>query len=136
MIYVISILSCSYPQNKLVNGEVEVDKLFVLTTVSPITSIVENIGGTRINLVGIIPEGVNSHTFEPSPSVAKIITKADLIILNGLFLEEPFLQMAQANAKPNAVILQLGDKVISDEDWIFDFSFPKESSKPNPHPRH
>ena len=128
-----SILSCSSPQNRLVEGDVEVDKLFVLTTVSPITSIVENIGGSRINLVGIIPEGVNSHTFEPSPSVAKVIAKADLIILNGLFLEVPFLKMAQANAKPNAVILRLGDQVINVEDWIFDFSFPKENSKPNPH---
>ena len=41
--------------------------------------------------------------------------------------------MAQANAKPNAVILRLGDKVISVEEWIFDFSFPKENLKPNPH---
>jgi len=61
----------------------------VVTTVSPITSIVENIGGTRILLDGIVPEGVNSHTFAPAPSVAKSIAEADLIVLNGLQLEEP-----------------------------------------------
>ena len=37
------------------------EKLRVVTTVSPITSIVENIGGNRIQLEGVVPEGVNSH---------------------------------------------------------------------------
>ena len=67
------------------------DTLEVVSTVSPITSIVENIGGTRIRLRGVVPEGVNSHSFEPAPSVAAILSNADLVFLNGLFLEEPTL---------------------------------------------
>ena len=78
--------------------------LRVVTTVSPITSLVENIGGTKISLVGIVPEGVNSHTFEPAPSTAKIIAEADLIVLNGLFLEEPSLEMARVNKTDKAII--------------------------------
>jgi ABC-type Zn uptake system ZnuABC Zn-binding protein ZnuA len=108
-------------------------RLKVVTTVSPITSIVENIGGTRISLEGIIPEGVNSHTYEPAPSVARLIAGADLIVLNGLFLEEPTLELAQANKKPGAVILLLGEKTISREEWAFDFSFPQSEGRPNPH---
>jgi len=105
----------------------------VVTTVSPITSIVENIGGKRIILEGVVPEGVNSHTFAPAPSVARSIADADLIILNGLQLEEPTLEMARANKKPDAVILALGDQAISPEDWQFDFSFPESAGQPNPH---
>ena len=108
-------------------------RLRVVTTVSPITSIVENIGGTRIDLEGVVPEGVNSHTFEPAPSVATLLSQADLIILNGLFLEEPTLEMARANMKSGAVILSLGDGTISREDWMFDFSFPESDGHPNPH---
>ena len=108
-------------------------KLKVVSTVSPITSITENIGGTRIRLEGIVPEGVNSHTFEPAPSVARTIAEADLIILNGLFLEEPTLDMARANKSPAAVILQLGDRTVSREEWQFDFSFPESEGRPNPH---
>ncbi|HCP23758.1 MAG TPA: zinc ABC transporter substrate-binding protein, partial [Dehalococcoidia bacterium] len=52
-------------------------RLRVVTTVSPITSIVENIGGLRIKLEGVVPEGVNSHTFEPNPSLAKLMAEAD-----------------------------------------------------------
>lgn len=105
----------------------------VVTTVSPITSIVENIGGTKIFLEGVVPEGVNSHTFAPAPSVAKAIADADLIILNGLQLEEPTLEMARANKRPDAVILSLGDNAISREDWRFDFTFPESNGQPNPH---
>ena len=105
----------------------------VVTTVSPITSIVENIGGTKIILDGVVPEGVNSHTFAPAPSVARAIAEADLIVLNGLRLEEPTLEMAQANKRQEAVILSLGDQAISREDWRFDFTFPEANGQPNPH---
>ena len=108
-------------------------KLKVVSTVSPITSLAENIGGTRIDLEGIVPEGVNSHTFEPAPSVAAVLSGADLFIANGLFLEEPSIEMARANKKAGAVIVTLGDKAVSREEWVFDFSFPEAEGHPNPH---
>ena len=108
-------------------------RLRVVTTVSPITSIVENIGGTRIRLEGVVPEGVNSHTFEPTPSMAKLMADADLIIINGLFLEEPTLALAEANKKAEAVIFSLGDLSVTPDEWQFDFTFPESAGHPNPH---
>ena len=107
--------------------------LNVVATVSPITSIVENIGGDRIRLQGLVPEGVNSHTFEPAPSVAALLAGADLIFLNGLFLEEPTLEMAQANLKPGAAIISLGEQTVTPEQYRYDFSFPESGGHPNPH---
>ena len=115
------------------SDEEESAKLKVVTTVAPITSIVENIGGDRIQLEGVVPEGVNSHIFEPQPSLAKLMTDADLIIANGLFLEEPTLQLAEANKRDDTPILLLGDQAISREQWQFDFSFPESQGHPNPH---
>lgn len=109
------------------------EKLRVVTTVSPITSLAENIGGSRIRLEGVVPEGTNSHTFSPAPSVAVTLTEADLFIANGLFLEEPTIEMAEANLKDGAVTLTLGDKAISEDEWVFDFSFPESDGHPNPH---
>lgn len=109
------------------------EKVTVVTTVSPITSLVENIGGTKIDLQGLIPEGVNSHTYEPPVSDARALSRADLIILNGLKLEEPTLELAQANKKKDAVILLLGDTAIAPEEYKYDFSFPESGGKPNPH---
>ena len=111
----------------------EARKINVVTTVAPITSIVENIAGDKVRVTGIIPEGINSHTFEPVPTDIKIVAAADLLILNGLELEIPTLKLAKANMKQSALILLLGDKTLTEQDYIYDFSFPKSHGHPNPH---
>jgi len=111
----------------------EARKINVVTTVAPITSIVENIAGDKVRVTGIIPEGINSHTFEPVPTDIKIVAAADLLILNGLELEIPTLKLAKANMKQSALILLLGDKTLTEKDYIYDFSFPKSHGHPNPH---
>jgi ABC-type Zn uptake system ZnuABC Zn-binding protein ZnuA len=108
-------------------------KLKVVTTVAPISSIVRNIGGTRIDLHGIVPDGTNSHTFEPAPSDARILAEADVIFVNGLALEEPTLKLAEANLRQGSQIVSLGEQTIDPTQWVFDFSFPQDKGKPNPH---
>lgn len=108
-------------------------KLKVVTTVAPITNIVKNIGGDRIDLHGIVPEGTDSHTFEPAPSDIKYLAQADLLIFNGLTLEVPTEALANANKKKTAKVLKLGDNTIGKKEWVFDFSFPESEGNPNPH---
>ncbi len=108
-------------------------KLLVATTVAPITSIAANIGGDRIDIEGIVPEGTNSHTFEPEPQVAELLSTADIVLVNGLQLEEPTKDLAESNMKDGATLVEVGDEVLPPEDYIFDFSFPEEDGKPNPH---
>ncbi len=108
-------------------------KLNVVTTVAPISSIVRNIGGTRIDLYGIVPDGTNSHTFEPAPSDARILSQADIVFVNGLDLELPTMELAAANLREGAEIVSLGEQTISQDEWVFDFSFPEEEGSPNPH---
>jgi ABC-type Zn uptake system ZnuABC Zn-binding protein ZnuA len=105
----------------------------VATTVAPITSIVANIGGDRLEITGIVPEGTNSHTFEPRPSVAELLGRADVVYLNGLVLEEPTRQLAEANLRDGAEIVELGTLAIDEDEYLYDFSFPEEEGKPNPH---
>jgi ABC-type Zn uptake system ZnuABC Zn-binding protein ZnuA len=106
----------------------------VATTVAPITSIVANIAaGTPTTIEGIVPEGTNSHTYEPPPSVAAVLSDADVVFINGLVLEEPTRELASANKKDDGVICELGTAVLPESDYIYDFSFPREGGKPNPH---
>lgn len=109
------------------------DRPLIATTVSPITSIAASIAGDRARIEGIVPEGTNSHTFEPSPQVAKLLSTADLILVNGLKLEDPTLKLAESNKKASTEIVELGTTVLPESDYIYDFSFPKEEGKPNPH---
>jgi ABC-type Zn uptake system ZnuABC Zn-binding protein ZnuA len=109
------------------------DQLQVGTTVAPITSIVANIGGDRVKITGIVPEGTNSHTFEPKPSVAELLSQIDVLYVNGLKLEEPTKELAEENLKDGAQIVELGTKSIPESEYAYDFSFPKSGGKPNPH---
>lgn len=111
----------------------ESGKVLVATTVSPITSIVSRVGGDCVEIRGIVPEGTNSHTFEPAPSVAALLSDADVVFINGLKLEDPTLAMAEANMRDDAELIELGTIALPEEDYIFDFSFPEEEGKPNPH---
>lgn len=104
-----------------------------MATVSPITNIVENVGGNLIEITGLVPEGVNSHSFEPAPSDAKVLAAADILFMNGLHLEEPTKELAVANLPEGAQIVELGDRTITRAEWIFDFSFPVNEGDPNPH---
>lgn len=109
------------------------DKPFISTTVAPITSIVTMIvGDIGPDVAGIVPEGTNSHTFEPAPSVAEQLVKSDVVFLNGLMLEEPTSELARANTI-GGVICEIGTAVLPESAWAYDFSFPKEGGKPNPH---
>lgn len=57
--------------------------LRVVTTVAPITSIAATIAGDRAKIDGLVPEGTNSHTFEPPPSAARVLSEADLYSSTG-----------------------------------------------------
>lgn len=112
----------------------EGETLKVVTSVSPLTSMAGLLAsGTGVEVVGVVPEGTNSHTFEPPPSVAKDLAEADLVVVNGLGLEDPIIEMAQANMKEGAVLCEVGTAVILRSEWVYDFSFPQEAGRPNPH---
>jgi ABC-type Zn uptake system ZnuABC Zn-binding protein ZnuA len=109
------------------------DRLTIATTVAPLTSIVAGIVGDRAAITGIVPEGTNSHTFEPRPSVAELLAGVDVVYLNGLDLEVPTRELARANLSDGAEIVELGAITIPEEEYLYDFSFPVEEGKPNPH---
>ena len=108
-------------------------KLNVVTTVSPLTSIVSSVAGDLVEVRGLVPEGTNSHTFEPPPSAARTLARADVVFVNGLKLEDPTQEMAAGNLKAGAEIVALGDRTIRPDQYLYDFSFPREGGRPNPH---
>lgn len=115
------------------DGPRDGERLQIVTTVAPITSIIANIAGDRADVVGVIPEGTNSHTYEPKPSVAKQMSSADIVFVNGLKLEDPTKEIAESNLPGGSEIIEVGTLTISPDEYIYDFSFPRDGGKPNPH---
>jgi ABC-type Zn uptake system ZnuABC Zn-binding protein ZnuA len=105
----------------------------IVTTVAPVTSIVAAVAGDRAEITGLVPEGTNSHTFEPPPSAAGALARADLVFINGLRLEEPTKDLAETVQREDAELVELGPLSIDESRWAYDFSFPREEGKPNPH---
>ena len=121
-------------QNCAVGAPVEGRAPRIVATVAPITSLVAQVvGNVGADIVGLVPEGTNSHTFEPPPSAAAVLEQADVVFMNGLVLEEPTKDLAQSNVGAATVLCELGTFVLPESEWLYDFSFPKEGGKPNPH---
>jgi ABC-type Zn uptake system ZnuABC Zn-binding protein ZnuA len=118
----------------LAGAPVEGRELRIVTTVAPVTSLVAGVvGDSGADIQGVVPEGTNSHTFEPPPSAAKVLEQADVIFINGLVLEEPTKDLAKANINGSTVICEIGTAILPESEWMYDFSFPEEGGKPNPH---
>src|SRR5258708_27092424 len=99
-------------------------KLKVVTTVAPHADLIREIAGDRVDLVQLIPDGTDSHTFEPRPSDAAVLHSAHLIVLNGLHLQAPTQRMAHANKLPDNPSPLLGGAHIAAADHFFAFPFP------------
>ena len=124
--------ACGDDDDDAATPAAEDDRLVVVTTVSPITSIAADVIGDLADIRGVVPEGTNSHTFEPTPSVSEVLEGADVVFANGLQLEEPTLALAR-DVAGDATIVELGDLIVSPDEYLYDFSFPEEEGKPNPH---
>lgn len=131
-----ALAACGSDESSETSGSTKPDspaQIQVVTTVAPITSIAANVIGDCAEITGIVPEGTNSHTFEPPPSAAEVLSSADVVFINGLQLEEPTKELAAANVDDGVPIVELGDETISPEQYKYDFSFPESGGKPNPH---
>ena len=63
------------------------DKLKVCTSFYVVCDFVKKVGGDKIEVVNIIPAGVEPHDFEPSPKDLVTLSKADVLFCNGLGME-------------------------------------------------
>jgi ABC-type Zn uptake system ZnuABC Zn-binding protein ZnuA len=63
-------------------------RLQVDATTSILTDVVTQVGGEHINVITLIPEDIDPHSFEPTPQDRAALENADLIFSNGLDLEE------------------------------------------------
>ncbi len=91
----------------------ENDKLRVVATTTYIYDMIKTIGGEHIEIVALMEAGVDPHDFQPRQSDTGRIQNADLVVVNGLNLEE---RMGEVLSQMNEdKLLVLGDYVPSDK---------------------
>jgi manganese/zinc/iron transport system substrate-binding protein len=88
-------------------GDLSQRKIKVTTTVGMIKDIVLNVGGERVEAVGLMGPGVDPHLYKPSASDVQKLENADVIFYGGLELEgrmtDTFVRIARSG-KPTVAV--------------------------------
>jgi len=71
----------------VVPGLVHAEKLTVVTTLFPLYDWAKILGGEQAEVSLVLPPGVESHSFEPKPQDVVRISKADLFVYTGEYME-------------------------------------------------
>ena len=87
--------------------------LKVAASTSLIADVARAVGGDLVEVTAIIPPGADSHSYTPSPRDVVAIADADVVLVNGLELEESLLPVIEENASVEPVIVSLGVRIVS-----------------------
>jgi ABC-type Zn uptake system ZnuABC Zn-binding protein ZnuA len=92
------------PPSSAVGGET-VD---VVATTTIFADMVRQVGGDRVRVESLVPKGGEVHTFDPTPSDVRRVTDADLVVRNGLGLDD-WLAKLVADAGTDAPVVALAE---------------------------
>ncbi|MFT6270936.1 MAG: zinc/manganese transport system substrate-binding protein, partial [Alphaproteobacteria bacterium] len=59
----------------------------VVTSFSILEDLVNTLGGEHVVVANLVDRNQDAHTYQPKPSDAVAIAKADLVVFNGLAFE-------------------------------------------------
>jgi ABC-type Zn uptake system ZnuABC Zn-binding protein ZnuA len=62
--------------------------LRVVATTTQLADLAANVGGDRVRVTSLLKPGIDAHDYEPSPADIDAIAHADLLVQNGVGLEE------------------------------------------------
>jgi ABC-type Zn uptake system ZnuABC Zn-binding protein ZnuA len=91
----------------------------VIATTSVFADLAQLALGNNVAIETIIPAGVDVHTFEPSPADAQKLAGADLIVMNGLGLDEWALSLLEAAGKSEEDVLELAEGIDESNAWVY-----------------
>ena len=90
-------------------------RLKVVASTTLVGDVVEQIGGDLIELTVLFPPGADPHTFEPRPQDIAALSDAQVVVINGMDLEEALEPALEANVKGTLVHASEGIEVLAFE---------------------
>ncbi|MCL6473319.1 MAG: metal ABC transporter substrate-binding protein [Firmicutes bacterium] len=92
-------------------SEKEIGKLKVVTTFAPLYSFAVNVAGDAAVVENLVPIGASIHSFQAKPSDIKKIARADVLIINGVGLEEFLDDIVRGAANPGLTIVDTSKSI-------------------------
>lgn len=98
------------------------DRPTVVATTGLLADVVTEATGGAVEVVALIPDGADVHTFAPSARQVAELTEADLVVAAGLGLEEGLIDPLATASEAGGTVLSLGDQleVGDDPHWFTD----------------
>ena len=112
------------------NKEINDKSPLVVTTSAITADLARKIGGDFINVQLLVPNGYDSHTYEPKPSEIALLTDADLIVLPDLALNGSISGLIGLSGGKER-ILDLNSAGLERNDFIYSETGNKSSYNPH-----
>jgi len=80
------------------------EPLKVVASFSIIGDFAQNVGGDRIALTTLVGPDGDAHVYEPKPADAMAMSKADIVLVNGLHFEGFLQRLVEASATKASVV--------------------------------
>ncbi len=84
-------------------------ELTAVVSVAPLADFARGVGGDRIEVVMLVGPGVSPHTFEPTPRQLKALSRAAVLVLNGVGLEPWAHDMVAAAQNPRLRVVHTAE---------------------------
>ena len=95
-------------------------RLAVVATTMPLQDFAREVGGERVHVVGILGPDSEPHEYEPTPSDADAVSRAEVVVQNGAGLDDWLGDLlAQAGSEAQRVDASEGIELLPTEDEGF-----------------
>jgi ABC-type Zn uptake system ZnuABC Zn-binding protein ZnuA len=84
------------------------DALNVVATTTVFADLVREAGGTSVRVTSLVPAGGDPHTYAPTPSDVRSIAGADLVVMNGLGVDDWLKPLLAEAKRPLGDLVELG----------------------------
>ncbi|MFZ2097769.1 MAG: zinc ABC transporter substrate-binding protein [Anaerolineales bacterium] len=105
LVFMLGLSACGVQPSPLISG----DKVLVVASILPLADFAWQVGGDRVQVETLVPPGATPHTYELTPAQLKAISRARLLVLNGVGLEYWADEIVSAANNPDLVIVNTSE---------------------------
>jgi manganese/iron transport system substrate-binding protein len=84
------------------------DRIGVVTTTTVFADLVANVGGDLVTVTSLVPKNGDVHTYSPRPSDVQAVANAQLLVMNGLGLDNWLEKTISSASRESTPLVKLG----------------------------
>jgi zinc transport system substrate-binding protein len=84
-------------------------RMLVMASIAPLADFARQVGGDRVKVELMVPSGASPHTYQIRPDQMDTVSKAAILVLNGVELEYWADKVIDAAANPKLVVVRTAD---------------------------